>query len=177
MPTVVPGDLLMTTLSRSGGNTNLMGSSAPRRRSQHSRLVRRGTCLPSLSEQCQQSLLPPTCALVADDLLPISLYNVVDSTVGIVPVTVVDPILDAVTDAYRTLDLPGSSMVESRVYDGPHAVYNSVDMAGLPCGVQVVGPRYAEEKVLELMRVVDDALGERMFGPGTFAKKQLALDA
>ncbi|OBZ73562.1 putative amidase PB8B6.03 [Grifola frondosa] len=47
--------------------------------------------------------------------------------------------------------------------------YDAAAMAGLPVGVQVVGRRWEEEKVLGMMRVVDGALGERGFGPGSWS--------
>ncbi|GAA5848469.1 hypothetical protein JCM9279_006575 [Rhodotorula babjevae] len=100
-------------------------------------------------------------------------WNVVDSTVGLVPVTRVDPQLDALDEAFRRqlASAPGSSLVEKRVY-GPGGVYDAHDMAGLPVGVQVVGRRYDEERVIELMKVVDRALGPRGFAPGDFAARE-----
>ncbi|GAA5903732.1 hypothetical protein JCM8208_006561 [Rhodotorula glutinis] len=100
-------------------------------------------------------------------------WNVVDSTVGLVPVTRVDPQLDALDEAFRhRLERePGSSLVEKRVY-GPGGVYDAHDMADLPVGVQVVGRRFDEERVIELMKVVDHALGPRGFAPGDFAARE-----
>ncbi|KPV75250.1 uncharacterized protein RHOBADRAFT_26559 [Rhodotorula graminis WP1] len=100
-------------------------------------------------------------------------WNVVDSTVGLVPVTRVDPILDTVDEAFlrRLEQEPGSSLVEKRVY-GSGGVYDALDMAGLPVGVQVVGRKYDEERVIELMKVVDAALGPRGFAPGDFAARE-----
>lgn len=89
------------------------------------------------------------------------------------PVTRVDPQLDALDEAFRhRLERePGSSLVEKRVY-GPGGVYDARDMAGLPVGVQVVGRRFDEERVIDLMKVVDHALGPRGFAPGDFAARE-----
>lgn len=108
-----------------------------------------------------------------------SLYNVVDSTVGCVPVTFVDPLLDAVTPEWRALDAAGSYMIEKRVYSvegsKDKAIYDAEAMKGLPAGVQIVGGKWEEEKVIEMMKVVDRALGARGFGPGEFTKRRSAL--
>ena len=44
-------------------------------------------------------------------------------------------------------------------------------MEGLPVGIQLVGGWGEEEKVIEGMKVVDQALGKRGFGPGEFTKR------
>jgi len=60
-------------------------------------------------------------------------------------------------------------MVERPLYVDSNPIYNAVGMAGLPVGIQVVGRRWEDEKVLGMMQVVETALkaegGER-FGPG-----------
>lgn len=38
--------------------------------------------------------------------------------------------------------------------------------------VQVVGKKWEEEKVIEMMKVVDQALGPRGFGPGSWSKQR-----
>lgn len=56
---------------------------------------------------------------------------------------------------------------------GTPKAYDPELMAGLPVGVQIVGRLYEDEKVLEMMRIVDEALGpakERGFGPGSSVK-------
>ncbi|KAM0787600.1 hypothetical protein ACM66B_003668 [Microbotryomycetes sp. NB124-2] len=105
------------------------------------------------------------------------LYNVVDSSAGVVPVTFVDPSKDAVTDEWRnkTPAVPGSAVIEKKVYGAPGTqggAYNAQEMSGLPVGVQIVGAPWEEEKVIELMKVVDEALGPRGFGPGEYAKRE-----
>lgn len=91
-----------------------------------------------------------------------------------IPVTYVDPLLDAVTEEFLALDAPGSTLIEGRVYSGKNPAYNSTEMSGLPCGIQIVGGQWEEEKVIEMMKVVDGALGERGFGPGSYTKRELA---
>lgn len=103
------------------------------------------------------------------------LYNVVDSSVGCLPVTFVDPLKDAITDEWRALDKPGSKLVEDRVF-GPGGAYNAEEMKGLPVAIQVVGAALEEEKVLKIMALLDGALGERGFSPGDFTKRQIPAE-
>lgn len=54
-------------------------------------------------------------------------------------------------------------------------------MKGLPLGVQIVGRDKDDEKVLQMMRIVDEALviasgGARDFGPGS-SSRYLTNDA
>ena len=77
------------------------------------------------------------------------LWNLLDYTAGVVPVTKVD----AVSDALRAEWKP-----ENGVAAGAYKHYDSVAMDGLPCAVQVVGRRLQEEKVLGYMNVVEEAL-------------------
>ena len=42
--------------------------------------------------------------------------------------------------------------------------YDPVAMKGMPIAVQVVGRRWEEEKVVEMMKVVDGAVGTKGFG-------------
>ena len=106
------------------------------------------------------------------------LYNIVDSPVGIVPVTRVDPSKDAVTDEWRESGGHGSKVWESGLYNGRGAVYNPEAMKGLPVSVQVVGKSWEDEKVIEMMKVVDRALNEdnpaRDFGPGAWSRRVAA---
>jgi hypothetical protein len=100
------------------------------------------------------------------------LYNIVDSPVGSIPVTRVDPKLDALTEEWTVRGEgkgQGSSQVEARLY-GKGGIYDVEAMAGLPVGVQIAGKSWEEEKVIEMMKVVDRALGERGFGPGSYRK-------
>lgn len=90
------------------------------------------------------------------------------------PVTRVDPSLDGVTPEWSDHTVGtghGSPVVEGYMYKGPDAFYNVEKMAGLPVGIQVIGKQWEEEKVIEMMKVIDGVLGNRTFGPG-FWKKQ-----
>ena len=49
------------------------------------------------------------------------------------------------------------------VAQGPYNFYDADKMHGLPVGVQVVGRRLEEEKVLAVMKRVEDALGEKRY--------------
>ncbi|KAI0065501.1 amidase [Artomyces pyxidatus] len=98
------------------------------------------------------------------------LYNVVDSPVGVVPVTRVDPSIDQLTDEW--LAMPGGSkLLEAELY-GKKGAYNPKAMAGLPVGVQIIGDAWEDEKIIGLMHVVDKALGPRGFGPGMWQGKK-----
>lgn len=46
------------------------------------------------------------------------------------------------------------------VSQGAYSLYDAEKMHGLPVAVQVVGRRLEEEKVLAVMKRVEDALGE-----------------
>lgn len=98
------------------------------------------------------------------------LYNVVDSPVGCIPVTRVDPDVDQLTDEWVHGPGLGTKIVENQLYKGKNPFYDPVAMAGMPVGIQVVGKKWEEEKVLKMMKIVDNALGEkRGFGPGAAA--------
>ncbi|CAK5279392.1 unnamed protein product [Mycena citricolor] len=97
------------------------------------------------------------------------LYNVVNSPVGTIPVTRVDPAQDKLTDLWTKM--PGISMVERLLYAGRKPIYDPVSMVGLPVGIQLVGRIWEDEKVLAMMKVVDSALGsERGFGPRAWSR-------
>ena len=82
-----------------------------------------------------------------------------DSTVGVIPVTKVDQDLDTVPQDF--LDRSGGSkLLESRVYLGKDPAYDPVKMHGLPVGIQIVGKPYEEEKVLAIMRIIEDLVGD-----------------
>ena len=112
-----------------------------------------------------------------DRLMPLGcstmIWNVVDSPVGVVPVTRVDPARDELSEEWRAAPCDGSTIIDGETY-GPKGVYNPFAMRGLPVGVQVIGQPWGEEKVLAIMHVIDAALGPRGFGPGSWApNKQL----
>ncbi|KAF3355974.1 Delta(14)-sterol reductase [Verticillium dahliae VDG1] len=76
-----------------------------------------------------------------------------DYSAGVVPVTHVDKNLDQLPKDFKLSRLNG-------VARGAYKLYDATAMHGLPVGVQVVGRRLEEEKVLSLMQRVEDALGD-----------------
>ncbi|KAI9891798.1 MAG: hypothetical protein M1814_002363 [Vezdaea aestivalis] len=78
------------------------------------------------------------------------LWNVLDWTAGVLPVLKVQR-GDRVEEGWS----PGNG-IEKGAYEG----YDPVEMEGLPVGVQVVGGRLEEERILQAMRVVREALDE-----------------
>jgi len=49
------------------------------------------------------------------------------------------------------------------VAQGAYKLYDAEAMHGLPVGVQIVGRRLEEEKVLAVMKRLEDALGEEKY--------------
>ena len=135
------------------------------------------------SKPALDAVLAPVQAVPAiphggcDRLAPLAcstaMYNVVDSPVGVVPVTRVDATRDELSDAWRSAPGSGSKLLETEIY-GPKGAYNPRAMEGLPVGVQIVGQPWGEEKILAIMHVVDAALGPRGFGPGSWAPSKQA---
>ena len=81
------------------------------------------------------------------------LWNLLDYTCGIIPVTHVDPVKDALPLGFKLNRLDGVSR-------GAYKYYDAQKMAGLPVAVQVVGRRLEEEKVLAVMERIEKALEE-----------------
>lgn len=79
------------------------------------------------------------------------LFNVLDYACGIVPVTRVDGQRDALPPGFALARLNGLAR-------GAYGLYDARRMHGLPVGVQVVGRRLQEERVLGYMGRVEDAL-------------------
>ena len=106
-----------------------------------------------------------------DRLMPLGcstlIWNVVDSPVGVIPITRVDPARDELSDEWRAAPGDGSKLLEGELY-GPKGAYDPSAMEGLPVGVQVVGRPWEEEKVLAIMHLIEAALGPRGFGPGSW---------
>jgi len=103
-------------------------------------------------------------------------YNLLDCPVGSIPVTRVDPNLDALPTDWLTetsSSTPSSKEIDAFLYGGKWG-YNAEEMTGLPVGIQIVGKRWEDEKVVEMMKVVDAALGERGFGPDGWEKWKAA---
>ncbi|TFY69851.1 hypothetical protein EVJ58_g174 [Rhodofomes roseus] len=76
------------------------------------------------------------------------LWNILDYSAGVLPVTHVDAALDAL----------GRFKPKNAIEAGQYEMYNAQQMHGLPVGVQVVGKRLEEEKVLEGMKVIESLL-------------------
>ncbi|KAF8887396.1 amidase signature domain-containing protein [Infundibulicybe gibba] len=96
------------------------------------------------------------------------LYNVVDLPVGCMPVIHVDPAKDQISKEWIEGPGHGSRLLENRIYHGKNAPYDPKKMQGMPVGIQVVGQKWGEEKILAMMKVIDDALGkDRGFGPAS----------
>jgi hypothetical protein len=78
-----------------------------------------------------------------------------DYTAGVLPVTFVDKDADRLpADFYASEYYKNMSALAK----GAYSVYDAEGMHGLPLGVQVVGKRLEEEKVLEGMKVIEEAL-------------------
>jgi Asp-tRNA(Asn)/Glu-tRNA(Gln) amidotransferase A subunit family amidase len=69
------------------------------------------------------------------------------------PITHVDKSLDQLPADFNIKRLNG-------VAQGAYKLYNATEMHGLPVAVQVVGQRLEEEKVLAIMKRIEDALGD-----------------
>lgn len=59
--------------------------------------------------------------------------------------------------------LPPTFRARNGIESDAYRVYDPVKMAGLPIGVQVVGKRLEEEKVLEGMKIIERYLQEDGF--------------
>ncbi|SMQ45020.1 unnamed protein product [Zymoseptoria tritici ST99CH_3D7] len=82
------------------------------------------------------------------------LFNLLDYTCGILPVTHVDANRDVLPASVNVKKMNG-------VARGAYKHYDAATMAGLPVAVQVVGRRLEEEKVLAVMKRLEDALESR----------------
>ncbi|KII84633.1 hypothetical protein PLICRDRAFT_355330 [Plicaturopsis crispa FD-325 SS-3] len=79
------------------------------------------------------------------------LFNLLDYAAGVLPITHVDRSRDA---------LPPSFKAKNAIEAGAYKAYDVDAMHGLPIGVQVVGRRLEEEKVLEGMKIVQKIMVE-----------------
>ncbi|KAF9525240.1 amidase signature enzyme [Crepidotus variabilis] len=78
------------------------------------------------------------------------LWNVLDYSAGVLPVTHVDRTLDKLDQkAFRPRNCIEADFIRH---------YNAIEMDGLPVGVQVIGQRLEEEKVLSGMRLIEGLL-------------------
>ena len=94
-------------------------------------------------------------------------YNVLDLPAGCVPVTRVDPSLDALTDEWFREPGHGSPLMECGIFKGNNPLYRPEAMEGMPISIRVVCKKWEEEKLLSIMSLIDQTLGDRGFGPGS----------
>lgn len=86
------------------------------------------------------------------------LFNLLDYTAGNVPVTTVDKNVDSLpADFMSSPEYNAMNIISKTSY----SVYDAESMHGLPVGVQIVGRRLEEEKVLEGMKVIRSALMQK----------------
>lgn len=77
------------------------------------------------------------------------LFNMLDYSAGVLPVTHVDRELDALDKLFKATNT---------IERGAYKHYDPEKMHGLPIGVQIVGRRLEEEKVMEGMKIVQGLL-------------------
>ncbi len=92
------------------------------------------------------------------------IFNLLDYTCGVLPVLRVDKEKDALPKNFRLNKL-------NRFAQGFYKNYDAVKMEGLPVGVQVVGQRLEEEKVIAAMEIVESALEDYKIKIDTEEKK------
>lgn len=109
---------------------------------------------------CPVYPLPAVKHTATTEILPIAIttyiFNLLDYSVGTLPVTKVRP-----EDDHRNLPQYSGwhGIFHKIIYEGlfgAPAVYNAAEMSGLNVAVQIVGKQFEEEKVLEMMAVVDN---------------------
>lgn len=93
------------------------------------------------------------------------LWNVVDSTVGQIPITKVKLEKDEIKTSTREPSLLEKKLTQS--------LYDLDRMENLPIGIQVVGGSWEEEKVLGIMKVIEECWNddEKQVKPGSFLKQ------
>ncbi|KAK2683537.1 hypothetical protein RAB80_001483 [Fusarium oxysporum f. sp. vasinfectum] len=84
------------------------------------------------------------------------MFNLLDYTAGVLPVTHVDQTRDQLPGDFSLNSLNG-------IAQGAYKLYNANAMHGLPVGVQVIGRRLEEEKVLAIMKKIEEAMGDNTF--------------
>ncbi|KAF8632793.1 hypothetical protein AX15_001692 [Amanita polypyramis BW_CC] len=82
-------------------------------------------------------------------------FSLLDYAVGILPITFVDRASDALPVGFFASE---EYQRMNSVARSAYTVYDAEDMHGLPLGVQIVGKRLEEEKVLEGMKIIEAAL-------------------
>ncbi|KAG1867289.1 amidase signature enzyme [Suillus subalutaceus] len=79
------------------------------------------------------------------------LFNLLDYSAGVMPITHVDATADALPRTFRP-----RNAIERNYY----RMYDASAMEGLPVGVQIVGRRLEEERVLEGMKLIERLMRE-----------------
>ncbi|KAF3939802.1 Acetamidase [Dactylella cylindrospora] len=82
------------------------------------------------------------------------LWNLLDYSAGVLPITKVDPAKDQLPKDFDFQKLNG-------IAKGAYVHYDADKMAGLPVGVQVIGRRLEEEKVLGSMARIERLLEKK----------------
>ncbi|KXN82751.1 Fatty acid amide hydrolase 1 [Leucoagaricus sp. SymC.cos] len=85
------------------------------------------------------------------------IFSLLDYPAGVIPTTTVSSVLDALPPNFYTS--PAYNQLNA-IAKGAYLEYNAEKMHGLPLGVQIVGRRMEEERVLAGMKVVEQALKE-----------------
>ncbi|KAF8226391.1 amidase signature enzyme [Tricholoma matsutake] len=81
------------------------------------------------------------------------LFNLLDYSAGVLPITHVDKVLDKLGLGHSQKFTPRNAIEK-----GSYKMYDPVAMHSLPVGVQVVGRRLEEEKVMEGMKIIESLL-------------------
>lgn len=88
------------------------------------------------------------------------------------PITRVDKSKDGLPEGWNApSDANGSPTLFGKMYGGKTPAYDAEALHGVPIGLQLVGKHWEDKKVIEMMKVVDSALGQRGFGPGMWGGK------
>lgn len=85
-------------------------------------------------------------------------YNVLDLPAGCLPVTRVDPTMDALSEEWWQGPGHGSKLLETGIFKGTKALYKPEEVGGMPVCVQVVCQKWEEEKLLKVMSLVSQHL-------------------
>lgn len=95
------------------------------------------------------------------------MWNIVDSTVGQIPITKVNVDKDRKVDNHN-----GQPM--GKIEQSVQSLYEPEQMEGLPVGIQVVGGMWEEEKVLGIMKIIESCWEDDVdrVRPGSFLNKE-----
>jgi amidase len=111
---------------------------------------------------CPVSISPPqkhnTFIAISPSLWPCMVFNLYNYPSAVIPVTKVDADLDRKGDVDQWIreKLPKNYEGGTWGQKNCYSFYDSKQMAGLPIGVQIVGKKFSDEKVLEFMKYIDE---------------------